>query len=274
MEKMLKKIRHRQVQLACFGKLSYVLKPPGTKDGVTRVKVKGEVVAYTEKQDVERETPKCTRTLLNQAAGTPFTVYPLLKVGTTTSKFKTAHIPDGTPVQLPVDTFLQTETLLDLLKHPFPGAANANISSRISRTDFVSAIKVWNDKSSTSPSGRHLGHYKLLIKIFEERHTKQDIREAAGNILQLMVDIMDLASDRGFTLDRWTKVINSVMIYKKLGVYLVNRLHAIHLFEVDYNFIIRTVLGRRTMYSEVDNKTPHPSRWAQPVRQCSDVVIL
>jgi hypothetical protein len=54
----------------------------------------------------------------------------------------------------------------------------------------------------------------------------------------------------------------------------VHRLRVIHLFEADYNFIIGTILGRRAMYSGVDNKTLHPSQWAQPGRQCSDVVVL
>jgi hypothetical protein len=124
-EKMLKKIRHNEAQSVCFSKLSYALKPPGTKGGVTRVEVKvqGSVVAYTDKHDVEREIQKYTRKHFNQAAGTPFTVYPLSEVGTTQSKFKTTHLPDGSPVQLPVDTFLETETLLDLLKEPLPGTA-------------------------------------------------------------------------------------------------------------------------------------------------------
>jgi hypothetical protein len=72
---MLKKIRHKEAQSACFSKLSYTLKPPGTKGGVTRVEVKvqGSVVAYTDKHDVEQETQKYTRKHFNQAAGTPFT---------------------------------------------------------------------------------------------------------------------------------------------------------------------------------------------------------
>jgi hypothetical protein len=172
-----------------------------------------------------------------------------------------------------VDTFLETETILDLLKEPLPGAANANISSRIAWADFISAIKVWNEKTSTPPSGRHLGHYKLLVKTFENQNAKPELHKAAGEILQLLVDIMDLASDQGFTLDRWTCVIN-VMIYKQLGVHLVNRLRVIHLFEADCNFIIGTILGCRAIYSGVDNKTLHPSQWAQPGRQCSDVVVL
>jgi hypothetical protein len=89
-----------------------------------------------------------------------------------------------------------------------------------------------------------------------------------------MVDIMDLASDKEFILDRWTKVIN-VMIYKKPGVYyLIHKLRVIQLFEVNYNFIIGTVFGQRAMYSGVDNDTLYKSQWAQPGRQCSDVVVM
>jgi hypothetical protein len=84
---------------------------------------------------------------------------------------------------------------------------------------------------------------------------------------------MDLACNHGFILDRWTVVIN-VMIYKKPGVYLMKKLRVIHLFEADYNFIIGTIFGRRAMYSGVDNNTLHSSQWAQPGRQCSDVVVM
>ena len=57
-EKMLEQIKHREAQTKCFNKLSYVMKPAGSKGGVTKVEVviDGETVAYTEKTDVERET--------------------------------------------------------------------------------------------------------------------------------------------------------------------------------------------------------------------------
>jgi hypothetical protein len=101
-----------------------------------------------------------------------------------------------------------------------------------------SAIKVWKERTSTSPSGRHfLGHYKLLVKIFEDKHAAPELKAATGEILQLMVDIMDLTSNKGFILKRWTKVIN-VMLYKEPGIYLMKKLRIIHLFEADYNFII------------------------------------
>ena len=111
------------------------------------------------------------------------------------------------------------------------------------------------------------------MKTFQDTHAKPEIQEAAGEILHLMVDMLDLASEKGFVLDRWTIVVN-VMIYKKPGVFLMSKLRVIHLFEADYNLIIGLIFGRRAMYSGVDNKTLHPSQWAQPGRQCSDVVVM
>jgi hypothetical protein len=139
-----------------------------------------------------------------------------------------------TEVQMPVDTFLETETVLDLLKSPLAGAAKSTISSRITLQDFIGAIKAWKERTSTSPPGCHLGHYKLLVKTYEDKTGSTYLQAAAGQILKLMVDMMDLASDKGFILDRWTKVIN-VMIYKKPGVYLIYKLRVIHLFEADYS---------------------------------------
>jgi hypothetical protein len=94
---------------------------------------------------------------------------------------------------MPSDTFLETATILDLLKRPLPGVSQAQNSSRISLGDFVSAIKAWKECTSTSPSGRHLGHYKLLVKNMENKHAMPSVRVAATNILQLMVNIMDIS---------------------------------------------------------------------------------
>ena len=131
------------------------------------------------------------------------------------------------------------------------------------------------ERTSTSPLGRHLGHYKrLVMKTFSNQNASSEFRDAAGEILQLMVDILDLTSDKGFVLDRWTIVVN-VMMYKKIGDFLMSKLRVIHLFEADYNLIVCLLFGRRAMYSGVDNKTLlHTSQWAQPGRQCSNVVVV
>jgi hypothetical protein len=196
-EKLLKKLRHREAQSACFAKLANALKPAGNRGGVTKVELEidGEVVACTKKHNVEHITKNRNEKHFDAAAGTPFTVYPLSNVGVTKTAFKTSHLPDGTAVKMPADTFLKTETLFDL------GAAFSNISSRISLQDFVSAITVWKERTSASPSGRHLGHCKLLVRTYENKNAPPAIRAAAGDILNLMVDMLDLASVKGFMLE-------------------------------------------------------------------------
>jgi hypothetical protein len=37
------------------------------------------------------------------------------------------------------------------------------IDETINFEDFTKAIKTWRESTSTSPSGRHLGHYKSLM---------------------------------------------------------------------------------------------------------------
>ena len=84
----------------------------------------------------------------------------------------------------------------------------------------------------------------------------EEVRNAAKDILTLMVQVLDLASRKGFILERWIKVIN-LMIYKTPGLFLIEKLRAIHLFEADYNLVIGLIFGRRALYSGVDNHTLH-----------------
>ena len=211
--------------------------------------------------------------LFNSAASTPFTINPLSNVGVSATTFKIFHLPDGTEIRMPPGTFLETETILDLLRQPLPGAANSNISAHISLGDFTGAIKAWKEHTSTSPSGRHLGHYKLLVKTMEDSNAREEARSAARDILTLMVQMLALAREKGFILERWIKAIN-VMIYKKPCVFLIEKLGIIHLFEANYNLVIGTIFIRRALYSGVENHSLHSSQWAQPGRQCSDVVIM
>jgi hypothetical protein len=275
-EKALKRQLHVEAMKSCYGKLRSALRPNGIRGGIltmVKVKVQGELIAYTEKGDVHRECLSHNRKHFNQAAGTPWTIYPLSELGTKATKFKVDKMPDGRKVCLPADTFLETRTIQEILQTSDILPPGANIRADISITDFVEAIQAWNENTTTSPSGRHLGHYKLLVTVFKDEFAKQELKDKAEEILHLFVSLLNLASTKGFALDRWKTVIN-VMIYKKPGVYLIDRLRVIHLFEADYNFVIGLIFGRRALYSGVEQHTLHPSQWAQPGRQCADVVVM
>jgi hypothetical protein len=273
-EKALKRQLHVKAMKSCYKKLRSALRPNGLRGGITKVEVKVNkaFVTYTEKADVHRECLQRNRKHFNQAVGTLFTIYPLSEVDTKATKFKMDKMPDGRSVRMPSDTFLETNTIIDLLQSStIP--AKANSSADISLDDFVSAIQVWNENTSTPPSGRPLGHYKLLVNVFKDKLAKPVLKEKAEVIFRLIVSLLNLASTKGFALDCWKIVVN-VMIYKKPGVYLIDRLRVIHLFEADYNFVIGLIFGRRALYSGIENQTLHPRQWSQPGRQCADVVVL
>ena len=54
----------------------------------------------------------------------------------------------------------------------------------------------------------------------------------------------------------------------------IGKLRVIHSFEADYNLVVGLIFGCRALYSGVENHRLHPSQWAQPGRQCSNVVIM
>ena len=95
------------------------------------------------------------------------------------------------------------------------------IPTDISAEDVAHGFKGWKECTSTSPSGRHLGHYKALIQ--------------HPILLNCFVQFMNIVVSRGIAIPRWCKATN-VMLEKDAGKPYIHRLRIIHLFEADYNF--------------------------------------
>jgi hypothetical protein len=109
----------------------------------------------------------------------------------------------------------------DLLREFFtsfsaPPAVRANkfISASISEDDVKRGFGRWREATSTSPSGRHLGHYRAIV---------QD-----DTLLLCLTKFIDLVVQRGIALSRWKHAIN-VMLEKDAGCPRINRLRIIHL---------------------------------------------
>jgi hypothetical protein len=119
-----------------------------------------------------------------------------------------------------------------LTKLASPSLSTPLIDTTITPETFITGIKRWRESTSTSPSGRHLGHYKALI---------QD-----EDLLSPIVTLVQLALTRGIALDRWTKSV-TVMIEKIDSFPVITKLRIIHLFEADYNLILKLLWGKRLM---------------------------
>jgi hypothetical protein len=135
-----------------------------------------------------------------------------------------------------------------------------HIATSISADDVKRGFGRWREATSTSPSGRHLGHYRAIV---------QD-----ETLLLCLTKFIDLAVNRGITLSRWQNAIN-VMLEKDVGCPRINRLRIIHLFEADFNFILKLLWGHRLVRRAHDFKLINTGQYGSvPGRTAVELVML
>ena len=77
--------------------------------------------------------------------------------------------------------------------------------------ELQEGIKKWPERTTTSPSGRHLGIYKSLQRHVIAKDNKNPIPTTDAivegrDVLYLVFDIMTMALKHTYTLERWKKV--------------------------------------------------------------------
>ena len=104
--------------------------------------------------------------------------------------------------------------------------AQPEISLKISREEIRQVFKLWKESTPTSPSGRHLGHYKSLV--------------GDDDFADYLIAQLELPVHFGFAPTRWAKALQT-MLPKDKGTPKVTRLRVIQLFEADYNFLLHII---------------------------------
>jgi hypothetical protein len=206
-----------------------------------------------------------------QAEGTPFTLPPLQDVfqyeGVNTTV--TALINDQI---IPPSLQDQPPYIQDILQQLADGKNLPTFPSEISYSEFVNAFIKWNEKTTTSPSGRHLGHYKLLtrLNIYCEIDSTLNLSE---KILRVYYQVAMLAARMGRSLDRWN-LISTIMIEKQKGCPRLDKLRVIHLFEADYNLLLKIIWARKAVWQLHDNNRINSGQaGSRPGSRAIDVVI-
>jgi hypothetical protein len=119
--------------------------------------------------------------------------------------------------------FLTSFAIPDNVKNAPP------IQTTISEEDFIYGIKGWKEKTSMSPSGCHLGHYKAII-------------EDPSFYVNFLINSLAMV----YLLIDGRTPSTCVLIEKDSGEPKVNRLRIIHLFKADYNFVLKVLCGLKT----------------------------
>jgi hypothetical protein len=265
--KILRRIEKAEATKVCYGLLRKYLKP-STRGGITRVEVENEdgtTEIVTEPTEVFDLILKRNHKHFSQATGTPFTTPPLSdwlgKCGETTIGQDILHgrnKPDlGSSYPFP-----ETQMILDALQ-PFDPPAKP-VSITVTASDYRRFFQKWTESTSTSPSGKHLGHYKALLSLGLEQDPP--IKPLADAIIDLQLKLSNVALTHGHVYERWKQIV-SVMIEKKPGVFLLEKLRTIHLFEADYNWLLGLVFGRGMVYNAEEQHHLFDSQWgARPGR--------
>ena len=112
-------------------------------------------------------------------------------------------------------------------------------------------------KHTTSPSGRHLGHYKAILQEPE--------------LIQHHCIMESLPLTYGFTPKRWTKAIQIML--EKMGNPLIHRLRGILILKVDLNWVLRLIWGQRLFKNAVQNQTLMTAQQTRPVLHSITVLL-
>jgi hypothetical protein len=92
------------------------------------------------------------------------------------------------------------------------------------------------EKTSSSPPGRHVGHYLVCIDLNDELSVLIAVVHAA---------MMSIPLDQGFFPERWRQAID-IMLEEITGLPRISKLRIIQLLEADLNQVLRSEFARNT----------------------------
>jgi hypothetical protein len=267
-----------------FKLLKSVIKPQD-RSGITRLKVpaeeengirmidtegKEEWEVLTDPQEIEDRIIRRNILHFGQANDTPFNSKEFIDMfGTDGDSETTEALLQGT---LPDISAFPVEVQLILKKiseNPQPA-----IDTTITSEDLKGLFKNWKETTSTSPSGCHLGHWHALLAPDGLRPDPDSTEDPISDrILKVHANILNTATITGIPLDRW-KQVNSSMISKVEGQARIDKLRIIHIYEADYNGLLKINWPQRAAkHATKNNLLNYSQGGGQKGRQANHTVL-
>jgi hypothetical protein len=203
---------------------------------VSRIEVMedGEYVEKTSQADVEQHTMAMCSARFRLTEDTPLRQEPMLsELGPMAVNTDAARaILQGT-YTIPAEVDAYTNEFLNTIQACAPPDPTSRISCAITKEDFQAYWRKTKERTSSSISGLHYGHYKAA---------------ASDDFLSEIHALMtELAVTGASPLSRWETGL-SCMIEKVAGVIKVEKLRAILLMEADFNFFNGLMFAKRMMH--------------------------
>lgn len=140
--------------------------------------------------------------------------------------------------------------------------------------NMLQGLHRWRESTSTSPSGRHLGHYKALLRFHKVESSKGNRENKGQRILKIITTVARKAFEFGISLKRWECAISCV-IPKTQGCPRIDKLRIIHLFEADFNLLLKLMWGKKLIkHVEQKRLLTNASFGSRPNRAATDELLL
>jgi hypothetical protein len=245
----LKTLIHREETRKNFSAIRKIFKERKGK-GLISIDVPDEANPGTMRTIAEPAEMVCrilTRNIQHfaQAQGTPFTETELQEIfgysGTTEAA--QALINNG---EIPEGLMMQPEAVMSIINQLGSGKIN-EINKEVTYEEFENGIHKWKESTTTSPSGRHLGHYKVLLSV-SVKDVHQPTINISTKIMQVYYKVALATANLGKSLERWC-LIATCMIEKTPGVARIDKLRVIHLYEADYNLLLKIIWARKLVWN-------------------------
>ena len=238
-----------------YGHIRYATKE-ASQQTITRVQYPTHTGWETTKdsEDLEERILQQYRQHFRQASSTP-----LAQHGKIFGIPRDTHPHDLDTLQLP-----DTERGF---KRWFRPNQTPTITTLLTIQDFRQSVQKWSERTSTSPSGRHLGHYHAQIL----PQLPSETEDLSEHFLYLHVTMLNLATQRNIIFPRWRQV-NTICLPKDTGTPRIHRLRPLNLYEADLNLLLRVILARRLLWKiEKHNELPDEAWGNRKLRASGDV---
>jgi hypothetical protein len=196
----------------------------------------------------------------SQADRTPFTDSIISSTISNMTRSPVANVCNALQDLLPLPA---TQLLQECSKFQLP-----IVDSTIQAHEIRKYFSKWKETTTTSPSGRTLIHYKMMLL----RDTEESL-SLGTTFWDGISTILNACIIYSHPLHRWQTVFNT-MIYKKQGDDRIDKMRVIHIFEADYNMLLG-IIWRRVQDNAEHHSVLGNQQWGSRAgRTCEDVLAI
>jgi hypothetical protein len=154
--------------------------------------------------------------------------------------------------------------------------------SHMPKESMIDGFNKWRESTTTSPSGKHLGIYRTLTRAYnnyyantttndregETNNDSKKYQQTAEIALTIQHQLINLAIKHTYTYRRWGNIHN-FFIEKQPGNPLLNKLRVIHIYEADWNLLLKYFIAYKVHGAACQAGTVQPEQTGGRPGKCS-----